>query len=166
MSAAYIVLSLVVAERLTELAIAARNARRLFAAGAVEHGRGHYPLFVVLHAAWLASLFIAVKPDQPILWPLVGVYGLLVLGRVWVIASLGRFWTTRVITLSGAPLVQRGPYRFVRHPNYLVVIGEIALLPLVFGAWQIALVFSLLNLALVGYRIRIEDAALAPRRSA
>ena len=85
--------------------------------------------------------------------------------RLWVLASLGRYWTTRVITVSGAPLVRRGPYRFMRHPNYLVVIAEIAVLPLIFGAWQIAAIFSALNVALLAHRIRVEDAALAPRRA-
>jgi methyltransferase len=85
--------------------------------------------------------------------------------RLWVLASLGRFWTTRIVILPGAPLVRRGPYRYLRHPNYLVVAAEIAVLPLVFGAWGIALVFSLLNLVLLIQRIRVEDAALAPRRA-
>ena len=84
--------------------------------------------------------------------------------RVWVLATLGRYWTTRIITLPDAPLVRRGPYRFVRHPNYLIVAAEIAVLPLVFGAWQIALVFSILNLLLLSHRIRRENAALAGRR--
>ena len=83
--------------------------------------------------------------------------------RLWIIHSLGPFWTTRVITLPGAPLVRRGPYRFLRHPNYVVVVAEIAVLPLVFGAWRIAAVFSVLNLALLAWRIRIEQRALAPR---
>jgi len=164
MSPVYAITSLVVAERLAELAIAGRNTRRLLAEGAVEHGRGHYALFVLLHAAWLGAIAVTVPADRPVLWPLVGVYFLLILGRIWVIASLGRFWTTRVMTLPGAPLVRRGPYRFMRHPNYAIVVAEIAVLPLAFGAWQIALVFSLLNLLLVAHRIRVEERALAPRR--
>ena len=165
MSPVYAITALVVAERLAELAIAGRNTRRLLAEGAVEHGRGHYALFVLLHAAWLGAIAVTVPADRPVLWPLVGVYFLLILGRIWVIASLGRFWTTRVMTLPGAPLVRRGPYRFMRHPNYAIVVAEIAVLPLAFGAWRIALVFSLLNLLLVAYRIRIEERALAPRRT-
>ena len=86
--------------------------------------------------------------------------------RIWVIASLGAFWTTRILTLPDAPLVARGPYRWLKHPNYLVVACEVPLLPLVFGAWQLALVFGLANLALLAYRIRMEDAVLAPRRGA
>jgi methyltransferase len=94
-----------------------------------------------------------------------GVFAVLQGLRIWVLASLGPFWTTRVLTLPGAPMVKRGPYRWVRHPNYLVVIGEIAVLPLAFGAWDVAILFSVLNLALLAWRIRIEDRALAPRRA-
>jgi len=165
MSPVYAITALVVFERLAELAIARRNTRRLFAEGAVEHGRGHYALFVLLHAAWLGAIALTVPADRPVLWPLVGVYFLLILGRIWVIASLGRFWTTRIVTLPGAPLVRRGPYRFMRHPNYAIVVAEIAVLPLAFGAWQVALVFSLLNLLLIAHRIRVEERALAPRRA-
>ena len=161
MSPLYVFVALVACERLAELAIAARNTRRLLAAGGVEHGRRHYPLFVLLHAAWLVAIFLVVSPERPVLWPLVVVYALLIAARVWVMASLGRRWTTRIVTLPGAPLVRRGPYRYLRHPNYLVVAAEIAVLPLAFGAWRTALLFSLLNLALLAYRIRVEDAALA-----
>ena len=97
-------------------------------------------------------------------WPLLGAFLLLQAARLWVIASLGRFWTTRVITLPGAPLVRRGPYRWLKHPNYLVVVAEIAVLPLTFGAWALALGFSLANAALLADRIRTEEKALAPRR--
>jgi len=83
--------------------------------------------------------------------------------RVWVLATLGRYWTTRIITLPGAPLVRRGPYRWLRHPNYVVVAGEIAVLPLAFGAWQIAVVFSLANALVLWIRIRSEERALATR---
>ena len=135
--------------------------RRLLAAGGVEHGAGHYPLFVVLHGAWLAALFVLVPAEAPADWGLLGLYGLLQLGRLWVIASLGGRWTTRVIVVPGAPRVTRGPYRFLRHPNYLVVALEIPVLPLAFGAWQIALGFGLANLALLAQRIRVEERALA-----
>jgi len=155
---------LVAAQRLAELAYARRNDRRLLALGGIEHGRGHYPLMVLLHAAWLAALFILVPADAAISWPLIGVYVLLQAARLWVLASLGRFWTTRVIALPGAPLVRRGPYRWVRHPNYLIVTAEIAVLPLAFGAWQLALGFTLANAALLALRIRVEDKALVPQR--
>ena len=156
-----IVTLLVALQRLAELGYARRNARRLLAAGGVEHGAGHYPLFVALHGAWLVALFVLVPAEAPADWGLLGLYGLLQLGRLWVIASLRGHWTTRVIVVPGAPLVTRGPYRFLRHPNYLVVALEIPVLPLAFGAWQIALVFGLANLALLAHRIRVEQRALA-----
>ncbi len=160
-----IVLGLVVAQRLGELWLAGRNTKRLLAEGAVEVGAGHYPLFVILHTAWLSALAVftpwTAVPDP---W-LLAVYVLLQFGRVWVIATLGRFWTTRIITLPGAPLVRRGPFRFARHPNYWVASLEIAILPLVFGQIWIAVVFSVLNAILVTYRIRVEETALAPREA-
>jgi methyltransferase len=154
-------LGLVLLQRATELALAAVNTRRLLALGAAEIDASAYPWFVVLHAGWLMSLFLLVPADAEPSWPLLGVYALLQLGRIWVIASLGRRWTTRIIVLPGAPLVRSGPYRWLRHPNYAIVTAEIALLPLAFGAIAIALLFSVGNLVLLARRIRIEDAALA-----
>ena len=118
----------------------------------------------MLHGSWLAALWLLVPADAPVIWPLLVLFALLQAARLWVIASLGRYWTTRIITVPGAPLVRRGPYRWIKHPNYLVVAAEIAVLPLAFGAWEIALVFSALNALLLYHRIRVEEAALAPRR--
>jgi methyltransferase len=159
-----IVALLVALQRLAELGLARRNAGRLVAAGGVEHGAGHYRLFVALHGAWLAALFFLVPPQAPVQWWLLGLYGLLQIGRFWVIASLGPRWTTRVVVLPEAPLVMRGPYRLLRHPNYAIVALEIPVLPLAFGAWQIAIAFALANLALTAHRIRVEERALAPLR--
>jgi methyltransferase len=164
MSLLHIVLGLVVLQRLGELALAARNTRDLRAAGAVELDAGAYPLFVALHAAWLLSLALLVPASTPPSWPLLAVFAALQLGRLWVIASLGRYWTTRLILPPDRPLVSRGPYRFLNHPNYLIVIAEIATLPLAFGAVMIAAVFSAANLALLARRIAIEERALMPRR--
>ncbi len=164
MSLLHIVLGLVALQRLGELAVAARNTRDLRAAGAIELDAGGYPLFVLLHAAWLLSLALLVPGSAAPSWPLLAVFAALQLGRVWVIASLGRHWTTRLIVLPDRPLVSRGPYRFVNHPNYLIVIAEIAVLPLAFGAAAIAAVFSAANLALLARRVAIEERALAPRR--
>ena len=165
MSWLYVVLGLVALQRLLELVWSRRNERRLRQAGAVEVGRRHYPLLVLLHASWLASMLLLIPPDtRPDPW-LLSAYGAVQGLRLWTMASLGRFWTTRVLSLPGAPLVRGGPYRWLRHPNYLVVIAEIALLPLSFGAMAIALIFSALNLILLAVRIRVEDAALASRRS-
>ncbi len=159
------IVAAVALQRLAELAYARRNEARLRAAGAVEAGRGHYALMVLLHAAWLATIALAVHGAQPPSWPLLATYGLLQLGRLWVIATLGPYWTTRILTLPNAPLVARGPYRLVRHPNYLIVMAEIAVLPLAFGAWRVALLFSVLNGLLLLWRVRIEEQALRPRRA-
>lgn len=163
MSLCQILVLLVLMQRLAEVAWARRNEQRLRAQGGIEVGAGHYPLFFLLHGSWLAALALLVPADAPVSWPLLGVFVLLQVARLWVIASLGRFWTTRVITLPGAPLVRSGPYRWLRHPNYLIVAGEIAILPLAFGAWEIALVFSLANALLLHHRIGVEQQALADR---
>ena len=160
MTAPILILALVTLQRLGELAIATRNTRALLARGAHEVSPGHYPLIVSVHASWLAALWW-LAPGKPVSWPLIGVFVLLQLGRLWVLATLGRRWTTRIIVLPGEQLVARGPFRFVRHPNYLVVVGEIAVLPLAFGLWQVALLFSLLNAAVLTIRIRAEEKALA-----
>ncbi len=158
------VLAAVAAQRLWELWLADRNTKRLLAGGGVEVGAGHYPLFVLLHSSWLVVIAL-MTPSETVPNPwLLAVYGLLQLGRLWVIATLGRFWTTRIVTLPDAPLVKRGPYRFVRHPNYWVASLEIAVLPLAFGQMWVALVWSLANALLVGWRIRVEDRALEGRR--
>lgn len=164
--AAQIILLLCALQRLIELVIARRNEDRLRAAGAVEHGAAHYKLLVVLHAAWFLALAAVLRPDTPVSWPLIGVFALLQLARVWVLATLGRFWTTRIISIPSAPLVTRGPYRFLRHPNYAIVAAEIAVLPLAFGQWAIAAVFTVLNALVLHLRIRTENAALAQRRAA
>lgn len=152
---------LVALQRLAELAVARRNTRRLLARGAREAGHRHYPVLVVLHAAWLVSLFALVPPQAPVQPWLLGGFAVLQLGRVWVIASLGGRWTTRIVVLPSAPLVRRGPYRWLRHPNYLIVALEIAVLPAAFGAWDLAMVFGALNGAALAWRIRAENAALA-----
>jgi methyltransferase len=160
----YGAVGLVALQRLAELAWARRNTARLRRLGAIEADAVGYPLFVSLHAAWLASLaLLAPAAIQPC-WPILGLFALLQLGRLWVILSLGRWWTTRILTLPGAPLVQTGPFRWLRHPNYLLVAAEFAVLPLAFGAVAIAAIFSALNLMLIMRRVRIEDRALAPRR--
>jgi methyltransferase len=154
-----IILTLVTLQRLGELVLARRNTRRLRARGAVEIGAGHYPMIVALHAVWLAGLWLLAW-DRPadVFW--LTVFIILQGLRLWVIATLGDRWTTRIIILAGAPLVRRGPYRFVSHPNYIVVASEIAVLPLVFGLWTYALVFFALNAAVLWVRIGVEARAL------
>jgi methyltransferase len=155
----FIILALVTLQRLGELWLSNRNTRRLLAQGAREFGASHYPLIVALHVLWLACLwwFARLRPVDGF-W--LAVFVLIELARIWVLASLGPRWTTRIIVLPDAPLVRRGPYRWLNHPNYVVVIAEIAVLPLVFGLWQVTLIFSALNAAFLAVRIREENRAL------
>jgi methyltransferase len=158
----YPTLAAVLGLRLTELALARRNTVRLLARGGREVGARHYPLFLLLHGGWLAA--IAAVGDVEPRWPmLLGLFALLQPARGWVIWNLGEYWTTRIITVDGAPLVRRGPYRWCRHPNYVLVALEIPLLPLAFGAWRVALLFALLNALLLWHRIRVETEVLATR---
>ena len=154
-----LILALVTAQRLGELWLSNRNTARLLAQGAQEHAPGHYPVIVALHTAWLLVLWLLALP-RPIDGFWLAMFVLLELARIWVLVSIGPRWTTRIIIPPGEPLVRRGPYRWINHPNYLVVIAEIAVLPLVFGLWQVALIFSVLNAAILAVRIRAENQAL------
>lgn len=153
------ILVLVTLQRLGELWLSNRNTRRLLLRGAHEVGASHYPLIVSVHALWLGALWW-LAPARPIDGFWLAVFVLLQLARIWILTTLGPRWTTRIIVLPGAPLVRTGPYRFVNHPNYVIVAGEIASLPLAFGLWQLALVFSLLNGAVLAVRIGEENRAL------
>ncbi|MGO4386195.1 isoprenylcysteine carboxyl methyltransferase family protein [Microvirga sp. 2YAF29] len=148
-------LILVTLQRICELAWARRNTRRLKARGAVEVGARHYGLIVFVHAAWLLGLWMLVW-DHPLILGWAGVYVALQAARIWILASLGDRWTTRIIVLPKAPLVRTGPYRFVSHPNYLLVVAEIAVLPLAYGLPGYAVLFSLMNAAVLRIRIRAE----------
>lgn len=155
-----LIVAYIVCARLVELMISRRNVTRLLRRGGQEVGRDHYPLIVLLHAAWIAALIFWVPDDRPAapLW--LGLFAIVQILRYWVIVSLGKRWTTRIIVVPGAPLVTRGPYRWLRHPNYMVVGAEIAMTPLIFGAWDIALAFTVINTVLLFHRIRVEEQAL------
>lgn len=157
-----LILGLVTLQRLGELVLARRNTARLLARGAREVGAGHYPLIVALHAAWLIGLWILLwrLSGVEVSWPWLAVFIVLQGLRVWIIATLGPRWTTRIVVLPGAPLVSGGPYRFVSHPNYMVVAAELFVLPVAFGLVWYAIVFSVLNAAVLWIRIRAEAAAL------
>jgi methyltransferase len=157
---------LVLIQRGAEELYSARNTRALIAAGAHEVGHDHYPVVAASHLAWIASLFFLVPPQAPILWPLIAFYLALQLVRYWVIASLGRYWTHRIISVPGAPVVARGPYRYLRHPNYAVTIVETLVLPLAFGALALGLIMTALWWTVLNYKIKLEDAALDTRRGA
>lgn len=156
---------LVAVQRLFELVLARWNERRARARSAVERGRGHYPFIVVLHALWLVFTLVEGLlrgPDFPILWPVPLALFLLVQPlRYWAIFSLGESWNTKILVVPGAKPVSCGPYRYLNHPNYVVVVVEILTFPLIFGAWITALVFTVLNAALLSVRIREENRALA-----
>jgi methyltransferase len=153
-------LAYVTVQRIAELWWARQNERRLLTAGGVEYGRSHFPLIVLLHAGWLIGLWVLAydRPIEPLFFAIVVI---LQLGRFWVLATLGRRWTIRVIVVPGEKLVARGPYRWLRHPNYAVVTGEFAAVPLALGLPLFALVFSVLNVAVLAIRIPAENAALA-----
>jgi methyltransferase len=162
-SAAEFILGLVTLQRAGELVLSHYHTRRLKARGAIEVAPGHYPLMVAVHTTWLIALWVF-GHDQPINMIALVVYLLLQALRFWVMRTLGPRWTTRIIVLPDAPLVLAGPYRFLSHPNYAVVIGEIAVLPLVLGLPAIAAIFTILNAGVLMIRIRAENRALAASR--
>ena len=153
-------LAFLTVQRLAELWWAKANERRLFAAGGVEYGRNHLLLIVVLHAAWMVGLWI-LGYDRPVGPLFFALFVILQTMRIWVLITLKRRWTIRIIVLPGERLVARGPYRFLRHPNYAVVAGEIAIVPLSLGLPIYGLVFTILNAAVLAIRIPAENAALA-----
>jgi methyltransferase len=155
---------LLLVQRGVEELYSARNTRALIEAGAHEVGRDYYPVVAAAHLAWIASLFLLVPPDAPILWPLIVCYLALQVVRYWVIGSLGRFWTHRIFTLPGAPVVASGPYRVLRHPNYAVTILETFILPLAFGALALAAIMTALWWTVLAYKMRLEDAEMDVRR--
>ena len=163
MSLASLILALVTLQRLGELVLARHNTAKLLARGAIEVGAGHYPLLVSVHTAWLLALWIWGR-DQDVNLAALSVFVVLQGLRLWILATLGARWTTRIIVLPGEPLVDSGPYRYLSHPNYAVVAGEIALLPIALHLPVLALVFTALNAAVLWIRIRAEARALTSLR--
>jgi methyltransferase len=155
---------LILLQRGLEELYSARNTRALLAEGGREEGRDYYPVVAVTHLGWIAALFLLIPSTAPMIWPLLVLYLALQVVRYWVIATLGGYWTHRIITLPDAPVVRRGPYRYLRHPNYAVTIAETFLLPLVFGDAAVAVIFGCIWTAVLYYKILLEDAALRSRR--
>jgi len=155
---------LVLLQRGLEEIYSARNTNRLLAEGGREAGRDYYPVVAITHLGWIAALFLLIPASSPIIVPLLVLYLALQVVRYWVIATLGRYWTHRIITLENALVVRAGPYRYLRHPNYAVTIAETFLLPLVFGDAAVAVIFGCVWSAVLYYKIILEDAALAERR--
>jgi methyltransferase len=157
------VFAYVIIQRLAELVYANANTRRLLAEGGKEHAAGHYPLFIILHSSWLIAIALFAMPAaQPELWLLAAFIASQAF-RFWTLASIGRWWTTRIISAPDFPRVKKGPYRLIPHPNYTVVVIEIFLLPFLLGAAWVAVIFTVLNLALLTVRIIAEERALSER---
>ena len=163
MTLAEFILGAVTAQRAGELVLSHYNTRRLMARGAVEVAPRHYPVMVAVHATWLISLWVF-GHEAPIDTPALMFYLVLQGLRFWVMRTLGPRWTTRIIVLPGEPLVKAGPYRYLAHPNYAVVAGEIAVLPLALGLPWLAALFTILNAAVLAIRIRAENRALDASR--
>ena len=159
---ALLFIGFVIIQRLAELWLARRNTQRLLARGAREVGAEHYPLIVAMHTAWIIAL-VVFGWTAPVSLPWLAAYVVLQGFRVWILSSLGERWTTRIIILD-EPLVQRGPYRFISHPNYVLVVAEIIVVPMVLGLVWVAAIFTILNAAVLALRISREGAALAPLR--
>ena len=154
-----ILLAYLTVQRLIELWWAKENEARLMASGGIEYGHSHLPLMILFHAAWMAGLWLLAY-DRPVEPVFLALFVVLQLARFWVLATLGRRWTIRIVVVPGERLVARGPYRFFRHPNYAVVTGEIAVVPLALGLPAYALIFSVLNAGMLAIRIIAENAAL------
>ncbi len=163
MSLAAVILALVTLQRIGELVLSRHNTGKLIARGAIEIGANHYPLVVAVHAAWLITLWVWGR-DQDVNPVALSLFVALQGFRLWVLATLGPRWTTRIIVLPGAPLVASGPYKYFSHPNYAVVAAEIALLPLALHLTWLALIFTALNAAVLLIRIRVEARALSAVR--
>jgi methyltransferase len=159
-SFAAVILGLVTLQRIGELVLSRYNTGRLMGRGAIEIGTNHYPLVVSVHAAWLIALWIWGR-DQDVSMVALSLFVALQGFRLWILATLGSRWTTRIILLPGEPLITAGPYRHFSHPNYAVVVAEIALLPLALHLPLLALIFTGLNAAVLVIRIRVEARALA-----
>ncbi|MDJ0612134.1 MAG: isoprenylcysteine carboxylmethyltransferase family protein [Rhizobiaceae bacterium] len=156
-------LGFIILQRLSELVIAKRNTERLLSRGAQEHGASHYPVMVSMHTAWIIALVVfGIGQEVNMFW--LALFASLQGLRVWILTSLGERWTTRIIVLD-EPLVLAGPFKYFRHPNYMLVIAEIIVAPMALGLWWIALLFTALNAAMLYVRIGEEEKALMHLRS-
>jgi methyltransferase len=157
-------LGFIIVQRLSELVIAKRNTARLLTKGAYEVGASHYPVMVGMHSAWISCLIIF-GFDESVAFGWLALFAVLQIFRLWVLGSLGIRWTTRIIILE-EPLVVRGPFKYFSHPNYMLVVAEIIVAPMVLGLVWVAVVFTVLNAAMLWVRIGVEHKALAPLRAA
>ncbi|MDC0074919.1 hypothetical protein OAK17_08710 [Alphaproteobacteria bacterium] len=159
----YCLILFIISQRLLELIYSNINTKRLLKDGAIEYGKKHYPLFIVLHSTWIISIFIYAPQNKEANFLFLIIFFIMQIARVWVLVTLGKFWTTRIISPLDQPLIKKGPYKYFKHPNYLIVCVEIAALPLVYNLLIIAILFSIANLILVFWRINVENKALNKR---
>lgn len=161
----YLLIGFVIVQRLTELAIARRNERLMIAKGAVEFGANHYPFMVLLHSAFILTVIFEVSyfhRELSRIWLLLFIGFIFTQAmRVWALRSLGPYWNTKILVLPGANVVKKGPYQFIKHPNYVIVTIEIILIPLLFNAYTTAILFTILNIIILAVRIPAEEKALA-----
>ncbi len=155
-------ISFIILLRLGELVLAKSNEKWLLANGAVEYGRRHYPFIVLLHTSFLVSLILeyVICPVHVYHVGLLVLYFLLVAFKAWVVLSLGKFWNTRIYHIGNVDLVKRGPYKYFKHPNYVIVVAEIAIIPMAFELYYTAVIFTVLNLVMLYVRIEEENKAL------
>lgn len=165
-SAAIALMAFIITQRLVELVWANRNTKRLLALGGKEFSPKHYSLIVALHTSWILAIlsFIFVNPAVEISAAYLIIFAALTAFRAWILVTLGRYFTTKIISLPGAPLRRSGPYRFMKHPNYVLVVCEIFVVPMIFGFWQIAAIWGIANIGILAFRIHEEDLALRERR--
>ena len=148
-----------VTQRTTELYISKRNERWLLSQGAIEYGREHYPYIVALHTLFIVSLIVEyyLSGGQPMSYIFLLLFILLLTFKYWVLSCLGLYWNTRIYRVPGAVAVRKGPYKLFKHPNYVDVVLEIAIIPLVFNLYYTALIFSVLNAIMLSVRIKVEN---------
>ena len=158
----FVFISYVILLRIGELFLSKRNEKWLLQNGAVEYGKKHYPFIVALHILFIISLIIEYSTKQTASFSLffIILYFLILVFKAWVVLSLGKFWNTKIFHISNLPLVKKGPYRYIKHPNYMIVIAEIAVIPLAFHLYFTAIIFSILNAMMLFVRIKEEDKAL------
>jgi methyltransferase len=149
----------VITQRLSELYIAKGNEKWLRSQGAVEYGKAHYPFIVALHTLFIISMIVEhiIRGDSPIDYIFLTLFILLLLFKFWALSSLGKYWNTKIFRVPGAGPVKKGPYKLFKHPNYFIVVCEIAIIPMVFNLYYTAIIFTVLNAVMLTVRIRVEN---------
>ena len=159
-------MAFIISQRLVELWWANRNTKRLISLGGKEYSPKHYSLIVALHTTWIVAILVLIlrNPAVEISAICLTFFAILTAFRAWILVTLGSYFTTKIISLPGAPLRKNGPYKFIKHPNYALVVCEIFVVPMIFGFWQVAAIWGVLNIAILAFRIHEEDLALRERR--